>query len=375
MKRIYLNNAATSFPKPPEVINAVEKYLTNFPYNGRRGDADGNDLLLDCRKKVALFFGITNYNDLIFSSGATESLNLVIKGLPLNGKHVVTTSIEHNSVIRPLKALEREGKISLTIVACDHEGNIKLDDIKNAINPKTALLIVSHGSNVTGTCNVLKSMADIAHNAGALFAVDASQTVGVIPINVKSDSIDLLAFTGHKGLFGLQGCGGLYIRDTITLKPLKTGGTGVKSELLTQPQESPILYESGTLNLPGIISMSAGVDFINMNGMQNIQNHHNSLLKSFRASIDTNKKILQHGKSEVLPIASVNIDGMNPEDVCYALSRSFGIEVRSGLHCSPLIHNSLGTYPKGTVRVSLSWFTTQSDIDTTANALHQLSGI
>ncbi len=261
---IYLNNTATSFPKPQEVIEAVNNCISNPPCNNSRSglEKEPDDILYSTRIKLARLFNAPDPSHIIYTSGSTEALNLAIYGIVEDGSHVVSTGIEHNSVIRPLKTLEREGRIAATFVDCNSKSYVSPERIENAITPKTKLIVVNHSSNVTGTILDIKAIAEIAHRHGARIIVDASQTAGALPIDVQGWDIDLLAFTGHKSLFGLMGIGGLYINGDLPLKPLKVGGTGILSEILTQPEGFPIFYEEGTPNLPGIVSIGAGVEFI-----------------------------------------------------------------------------------------------------------------
>ena len=272
---LYLNNAATSYPKPKQVIEAVVCYLKSVPFHASRTgfEIQTEDVITSCRQKLCQLFNAPQPDRMIFTSGSTESLNLAIKGLELNGGHVITTTIEHNSVLRPLFKLEKEGKIRLTIVDCDARGHVDPQKINQAIHPNTKAVVINHSSNVTGTITDIQAISDIAHAHGAVILVDASQSAGCTPIDIKGWDIDLLAFTGHKSLFGLPGIGGLYIKENIKLRPLKVGGTGVRSDLTEQPPESPIYYEAGTLNLPGILALNQGVDFILNTGLKKMEQH------------------------------------------------------------------------------------------------------
>ena len=261
---IYLNNAATSYPKPREVNAAISSYLNEMPFHASRVGFEMQQVNIvdSCRDKLATLFNVENPRQIVFTSGSTESLNLAILGLSFNECHVITTSIEHNSVLRPLKTLEREGVITLSIVACDEAGYVNPQKIAHAIQKNTKLIVVNHSSNVTGTVLDIKTISRIARSHGIVLLVDASQSAGCVPIDVQQWDIDMLAFTGHKSLYGIPGIGGLYIREGIVLNPLKVGGTGVRSDLLYQPEEMPLYYEAGTQNVPGIVSLDAGVAFI-----------------------------------------------------------------------------------------------------------------
>lgn len=363
---IYLNNAATSFPKPKEVQEAVLASFSGPLVSAARTglEREDDDIVYLCRTRLADLFNIDDPLHIVFTSGSTEALNLAIKGLPLEGSHVVTTAIEHNSVIRPLKTLEKEGKITLTFVECDRCGWVEPEQIREAIRDDTRAVIVNHCSNVTGTVLDIESISKIAHSQGAYFVVDASQSAGVVPIDCKGWDIDLLAFTGHKSLYGMQGIGGLYIKEGIELKPLKVGGTGILSEILLQPDGLPIHYEAGTPNTPGIISLYAGVRFILDKGLENILQHKKRLYQILFDELKNVEEIEIYSSTEHTSYSNFcfNIKGMVPEEVGYVLESSFDIIVRTGLHCAPLILKYLGVEPWGTVRASHSYFTTDEDI-------------
>lgn len=366
---IYLNNSATSFPKPKEVIESVTSYLNTIPCNPHRSGnkSVSRNSMEVCRENIALLFNIKDTNRIIFTSGATESLNLAIKGLDLNNKHVITTAIEHNSVLRPLKTLERDNIIDLTIIDCNDEGSINPDSIKKAIKDNTAAIFINHCSNVTGSITDLNAIGNIVKNNNILFIVDASQSAGIIPVDVLNNYIDMLVFTGHKSLYGMQGIGGIYIKENIDLKPLKIGGTGIKSDLLYQPEEMPLYYEAGTPNLPGIISLKSGIDFILATTIKEIYKKSLYFFNKVLKELQTLSNIIVYGPKTITErspsIISFNIKNFSPEEICYILENSFNIIVRSGLHCAPLIHKAIGSYPKGSVRVSWSYFTTEKEID------------
>ena len=374
---IYLNNGATSYPKPQEVTNSVINYMNSLPLSPYRTGFDGGDeeFLLSCRKKLCTLFNVKEPEHIVFTSGATEALNLAIFGLPLKNSHVITTVIEHNSVLRPLKHLEREGFITLSIVDCNENGYVEPSDIEKEIKEYTSVIVVNHCSNVTGEVMNLKSISEIAHNKDIIFIVDASHSAGHIPVDITEWNIDLLAFTGHKALYGLPGTGGLYIKKGLNLKPLKFGGTGIKSELLYQPEGFPLYYESGTQNLPGIVSLNAGLDFILKTGINEIQKKEEALMEKIIFELERIPQVIIYGSSRRTsrgPILSFNIKNMDPDDTGYILEKSFGIIVRSGLHCAPLIHKALGSYPHGSIRVSPSYFTDFHDIDCFIQAIKEI---
>ncbi len=362
---IYLNNTATSFPKPPEVIDAVNECIANPPCNNSRSglEKEPDDVLYSTRIKLAGLFNAEDPSHIIFTSGSTESLNIAIMGLDLEGGHVVSTGIEHNSVVRPLKTLEKMGKIQATFVDCDSRSYVSPERIEQAIRRDTKLVVVNHSSNVTGTILDIKTISEIAHRHGCKIIVDASQTAGNLPIDVTGWNIDFLAFTGHKSLYGIMGIGGLYINGDQPLRPFKVGGTGILSEILYQPEGYPIHYEAGTHPLPGIVSLGAGVDFINKTGMQNIKEHKAKVVKSWMKELGEVPGVKMYYDPEHNSFANFcfNIENFVPEEVGYILESSYDIHVRSGIHCAPLLLEPLGVHPWGTVRASPSWFTTEED--------------
>ncbi len=374
---IYFNNAATSFPKPQCVIDAVKEYLNTAPcHSARTGiDNDSDDIVFSARQKLAELFNAGDPNRIIFTSGSTEALNLAINGIGLdNASHVVTTSIEHNSVIRPLKHLERDTGVELTFVECDSATYVEPQAIESAIKATTKAIVVNHSSNVTGSILDLKEISNIAHKHGLYFIVDASQSAGNLLIDVKGWDIDLLAFTGHKSLYGIQGIGGLYIKEGIDLKPLKVGGTGVKSEVLYQPDGMPLFYEAGTPNMPGIVSLNAGVGYILEKGIDVIRNRKLSLVKRAVEELKDYPEVKTYLRTDKNSYVNFcfNIEGMVPEEVGYALDSSYDITVRTGLHCAPLLLGPLGVHPWGTVRASPSYFTTDEEMDTFINAVKDI---
>lgn len=376
---IYLNNAATSFPKPSTVIQAVTKYLETVPAShGRAGfDVEPEDVVFECRKKLSALLNISEPERLIFTSGATESLNLAIQGLLFDGGHVVTTTTEHNSVIRPLMEMKRAGLITVSLIECDDQGNLDPEDFGTEIKQDTKLIIVNHCSNVTGIVSDIDSIVHIAHEKNVPVLVDASQSVGSIEIDVQKSGVDLLAFTGHKSLFGLPGTGGLYIGQPVTLRPLKFGGTGVKSEMLFQPETLPLLYEAGTANMPGIVSLKAGVEYIEAEGLENIYLKKKKLSEKLSAELweIDNIEVYSGRMGRTNPLCCFNFTGTDPEEAGYIMESAYGILGRTGLHCAPLIHKSLGCYPKGSIRISPSCFNTEEDMNTVIEAVHRISGM
>ncbi len=375
---IYLNNAATTYPKPSNVIAAVDAFVRNMPANSVRSGfgVKQEDVIGACRRKLAELFNAPNPKRIVFTSGSTEALNLAIMGMKFRKAHIITTSSEHNSVYRPLKKLEGEGHITLTIVECDEDGAVSVPGIAAAVQENTRAIVVNHCSNVTGRTAPLKEIGHIAHDHGAVFIVDSSQAAGNVPVDVQRDGIDMMAFTGHKSLYGLPGIGGLYINENFKPEPLKFGGTGVNGELLTQPEEMPMYYEAGTQNKMGIAALNAGLDFIAQTGFQTIANRKKELTaKVINAFREIPNLILYGHKNERFDTSVVcfNIEGTAPSEVGYMLGESFDIVARAGLHCAPLIHKNLGSYPAGNVRVSPSYFTTDEEIERLIEAVIQIS--
>lgn len=373
---LYFNNAATSYPKPPQVHRAVANVLHTIPlHHARLGFGHNNsDVLVECRRCIASLLGANNPNTIAFSSGATASLNMALRGLPLQGTHVVTTAIEHNSVLRPLKTLEREGVLALTIVPCTPTGEVTPQAIEEAITAQTSAVVVSHCSNVTGVASDIQAIGHIAQQKGVFFVVDAAQSAGVLPIDVEAMNIDVLAFAGHKSLYGIQGIGGAYVRESLPLHPLLVGGTGVRSDYLYQPETIPMRYEAGTPNTPGIASLLAGTTYVLERGIDTQHQYLCTLCSHFHtelSDIDILQPVLGAEMQKQSAIFSFTINGIEPSDVGYMLEQSFGIIVRSGLHCAPLIHQYLGT-PDGVVRISPSGFTSYNEVEQCIRALREI---
>lgn len=375
---IYLNNSATSYPKPANVLNKITEIINNPPFDNLRGGLSLHsvDFVSECRKNLAKLFNIKNYNRIILNSGSTESLNTIIFGLDLNGCHVITTATEHNSVLRPLFHLKEKNIIELTIIPCDENGYVYAKDIESAIKENTKLIIVNHVSNVTGSVQNIKEISTIAHKNNILICIDASQSAGSEEINVEDDEIDILVFTGHKSLFGLQGIGGFYLKEFIELHPLKVGGTGIKSNILTQPKEMPTYYEAGTQNMTGIASLNEGVKFIFKTDIEKIKQKKTLLIDKLYQSINLLPNIIIYSKQALnngSTILTFNIKSVDSEDTNYILENSFDIITRAGLHCAPLIHKYIKTPSYGNVRISPSYFTTDEEIDILTDAIIQIT--
>lgn len=375
---IYLDNAATTFPKPRQVYEAVLDCMENYGANpGRAGHKlamrAGREIY-ECRENIAKLLNVSNPMSIVFTHNATDSLNLAIKGVVKSGDHIITTSIEHNSVIRPIKALEKNG-VENTIVKCDKYGHLDPNDIKKAIKPNTKLIVTTHASNVCGTIVDIESVGNIAKENNVLYLVDASQTLGVYDIDIQKINVDMIAAPGHKCLLGPQGTGMLYIRDGLEVNILKEGGTGSNSEDLFQPNMMPDRYESGTHNTPGIAGLNAGVKFILDTGIDKIRKHEEELCEYMLTKLTEVPNIKIYGpldSKKRAAVISINIGDIDSGEITFILDDMYEIATRSGIHCSPLAHKTLGTLRQGTVRFSLGYFNTKDDIDKAVEALKEI---
>lgn len=380
MKYIYLDNASTTFPKAPNVANAMSDYLTNYGININRGSYalayDVEDIIYTTRQRLNNVFNSHDPSHVIFTQNVTMSLNMVIKGLLKSGDHVLVSTMEHNAVMRPLTQLLDNG-ITFDVIPCDVTGSIEIDAIESLIRPNTVAIIINHASNVCGTIQPIQSIGALCKAHNLHFIVDAAQTAGVIPINVKACHIDALCFTGHKGLLGPQGIGGIILTKEIaqTLTPLIAGGTGSFSHLETMPTHMPDAFEAGTLNLPGIIGLNEGLSYIEAVGMKNIHNHELALTKTFLECLRSITGINIIGKQDIqdrTAVVSITIDGMDPASIAYELESTYHIMTRVGLHCAPRAHQTLGTYPEGTVRFSFGYTNTHENVEVTLSALNRI---
>ena len=380
MDYIYLDNASTSFPKAPTVATAMSDYITNRGININRGSYalayDVEDIIYTTRQRLNTLFNGHDPSHVIFTQNVTMSLNMVIKGLLKSGDHVLVSSMEHNAVMRPLTQLLDKG-ITFDIIPCDKMGSIQLESMDNLIRPNTVALIINHASNVCGTIQPLESIGPICKTHNLQFIVDAAQTAGVIPIDVKACHIDALCFTGHKGLLGPQGIGGIILTKEMAqnLTPLIAGGTGSFSHLETMPTHMPDAFEAGTLNLPGIIGLNEGLAYIESQGMDNIHNHELALTQAFLEGLQSIDGINIVGKQNIqdrTAVVSITIDGMDPASIAYELESTYHIMTRVGLHCAPRAHRTLGTYPEGTVRFSFGYANTHKDVESALSALHRI---
>ena len=376
---IYLDNAATSFPKPAEVIDAVAETLRLNAANPGRGghqmSLQAGRLVLECRETIAHFFGIGNASRIAFTANATEAINLGLFGALLPGDRVVTTSMEHNAVVRPLRALNDLGVI-VDRVRADARGVVDPSAIRQACATGTRMLVMTHCSNVTGTLQAIEQIGPWCRSNGILFMVDAAQSAGIFPIDVEAMAIDLLAVPGHKSLFGPTGTGFLYVREGLDLRPLLYGGTGNFSQSATQPAEMPERLESGTLNTVGLAGLKAGVEFIESVGFDQVRAHEKQLLARLIDGLSGIDGVVLYG-----PLGcethggalSFNIKNIDPALLGFRLDREYGICCRVGLHCAPEAHGTIGTLPEGTIRLSPGYFNTLDEIDLTLSAIREIA--
>ncbi|MCC3376780.1 aminotransferase class V-fold PLP-dependent enzyme [Cohnella sp. REN36] len=376
---VYLDHAATSWPKPPTVLEAMERCMREAAANPGRGSHEmavrASRVLFEGRKALARLFRIPNPNDIAFTLNTTHGLNMAIQGLLKPGDHAISTSVEHNSVRRPLEALKRRLGIEVTYVSTDERGVLDPAALREAIRPTTKLIAATHSSNLLGTILPIGDIGEIAKKAGARLLVDAAQSAGVLDIDVNAMNVDLLAFPGHKGLLGPQGTGGLYIHPDLDLEPLLYGGTGSRSEDPDQPAVRPDRYEAGTPNTVGIAGLTAGVKFVLSETVQRIHAKELALTRQLMAGLSElpGLRILGPDSSvERTAIVSFVMEGIDPSETAFLLDRQFGIAVRSGFHCTPLGHESARTLETGAVRASAGYFTQESDIVSLIAAVREI---
>ena len=375
---IYLDSSATSFLKPPQVAEAVFRSFNTIGNAGRGAHAptlNASRLIYDTREKLAALFGTPDPSRIAFTCNATEALNIAIHGAIHPGEHVITPACEHNSVLRPLYLKEKEGT-ELTIIPADKKGRIRYDLLESSVKSNTSAIVLTHASNLSGNVTDLAFVSNFAKKHGLLLIVDASQTAGSLPINVVKMGIDILCFTGHKGLFGPQGTGGLYVREGLTLSPLKSGGSGIHSFDRQHPTDMPTALEAGTLNGHGIAGLNAGLDYILSTGVKNIHAKEISLSRRFVNGISDISDLKLYGDIDAplrTPIISLNIGNMSSASVSDILWEDYEICVRAGAHCAPLMHKTFGTEKQGAVRFSFSCFNTEAEIDTAIRAMHEIA--
>ena len=373
---IYLNNGATTWPKPPGVMEEVNRSLAlPFSEEGRSTLGGQRDYPRETRELLAAFFRAGPPEHFIFTQNATDALNTAIHGfLHHLGEpcHVITTELEHNSVLRPLRTLERERRISLTVVPFTGPGYVTRDAVAEAIHEDTRLAVMTHGSNVLGTVQDIGEIGDLLRSEGVFFIVDGAQTAGLIPVDLGSLPADVFAFTGHKALFGIPGIGGFSIRDPARVDPVRQGGTGANSGYPFQEEGMPERFEAGTHNYPGIASLHAGIRFIQERGIGNIARETMEMTRFLITSLKETGSIVIDNEDPDLPVISFAVKGMEPEKVGFILARIYGIVCRTGLHCAPLVHRRING-GRGSVRLSLSCLNTREECELVAGALAEVA--
>ena len=375
---IYFDNAATTLRKPDCVIQAVVQAMQSFGNSGRGvhgGALSASRIIYDARSALAELFGAESPERIAFTANSTQALNTAIKGVLNPGDHVITTALEHNSVLRPLYELEDQG-VELTILPADSQGNIRYEDFEQEIRPNTKAIVTTHGSNLTGNLLDIAMIGAIARRHGLIYIVDASQTAGVFHIDVQKMGIDILCFTGHKGLLGPQGTGGLYVREGVELRPLLSGGSGVQTYLRSHPPRMPTALEAGTLNGHGIAGLGAAVWHLLEIGTQTVREKERALMTAFYQEVTRIPGITVYGdfrNMDRCAIVSLNVRDYDSGEVSDALSEEYGIATRPGAHCAPLMHRALGTVEQGAVRFSFSHYNTMEEIKIAVSALRELA--
>lgn len=377
---IYLDNAATSWPKPEIVYQTVDRFMRERGGNPGHGShslaMSAKQAVDEARLLTARFIQAPEVERVIFTLNCTDSLNLALKGLLKAGDHVITSALEHNALTRPLRKLERQGIKVSWLEPSPASGVVEPEKIRQAVGPATRLIAMIHASNVDGAVQPVAEYGKLARKYGLILLVDAAQTVGHFPVSVAQDKIDLLAFSGHKGPLGPPGVGVLYMSARVNLDTIREGGTGIASESEYQPEILPNKFESGTLNSPGIAGLAAGLKFINEKGLAEVSAHEKKLVKRLvegLAVIEGVTLLLAPPGTEQAPVISFNLRGYEPGDLGAILDQAFDIKVRTGLHCAPAAHKTLGTFPKGTVRVSPGYFNTEAEIDQTLASISQVA--
>ncbi len=375
---IYLDNAATTLQKPGQVAEAVADAMCSLGNAGRgvhEATLGASRVIFDTRKRLADFFHAESPKQIAFTMNSTESLNTAVKGVLQSGDHVITTELEHNSVLRPLYEMEKKG-VELTVIPSDEKGRIDVQDFERGIRENTRMIVCTHGSNLTGNLVDIAAVGEIARRHQVLFCVDASQTAGVFPIDVQEMQIDILCFTGHKSLLGPQGTGGMYVREGVGVRPLKSGGSGVQTYRKEHPPEMPTALEAGTLNGHGIAGLNAAVAYIQETGMDVIRKREQELMRRFYDGVKEIPGIKIYGDFSVrerCPIVALNLGNFDSSEVSDELFMTYGIATRPGAHCAPLMHKALGTVEQGAVRFSFSHYNTEEEIDAAAAALRELA--
>jgi cysteine desulfurase family protein len=372
---IYLNNAATSWPKPPGVAEAIADALALPPFgSGRTTGTEGRDYVNLARERLADLLGVPEPEHLIFTHNATDSLNMLIPGFlaGVTGRpHVLTTALDHNSVLRPLHEYARAGRIRLDVVPFT-DAYVTPEAVEAAIQPDTKLMVMTHASNVLGSVQNIRAIGELLHDHGIFFVVDGAQTAGHVPVTLRDLPVDAFVFTGHKGLFGIPGTGGFYLQDPDAVEPVRFGGTGTNSVSLFQPREMPDRFESGTHNYPGLAALAAGVAFLEQEGLSAVAEKAKRQTAAIIAGLADAENITIYNKAPDLPIIAVNIQGLDNDTAGFILARAYTIIVRTGLHCAPLVHKAIDD-GRGCIRLSLSYFTRDAECETAVNALLEVA--
>lgn len=375
---IYMDNAATTMRKPQKVIDAVVSAMSSMGNAGRGASEaalSASRIIYDTREGLAKLFGAENARQIAFTSNSTESLNIAIKGILNPGDHVITTVLEHNSVLRPLYEMEKKGT-ELSVIGCNEKGMPDIAAMEAAIKENTRMIICTNGSNLTGNYVDVAVIGKMAHKHGLIFAVDASQTAGVFPIDVQKMDIDILCFTGHKGLLGPQGTGGIYVKEGIQIRPLKTGGSGIQTYSKEHPVQMPTALEAGTLNGHGIAGLHAALGYLEKTGIDNIRKKEEDLMWRFYNGVKDVPGVKIYGdysQKERCAIVTLNIGDYDSSEVSDELLMEYDISTRSGGHCAPLMHEALGTVEQGAVRFSFSHYNTEEEVDTAIRAIRELA--
>ena len=374
---IYLDNAATTIKKPQCVIDAVVNAMSNMGNAGRganEASLDASRIIYDTREQISDLFNLNNPSQVAFTSNSTESLNTAIKGVLSEKDHAITTALEHNSVLRPLYELESKG-MELSIVDCDENGNIDYHDFERLIQKNTKAIVCTHASNLVGNVLDIKKIGKIAKKHNLIFIVDASQSAGVFPIDMEDMNIDILCFTGHKGLLGPQGTGGLCVKEGIKVNPLKVGGSGVNTFSKTHPEEMPTILEAGTLNGHALAGLNAALNYLKEEGIENIQKREEELMFRFYKGIKDIKNIKIYGnfQNKRAAIVAFNVGDIDSSAFSDELSFAYDISTRPGAHCAPLMHKAMNTVEQGAVRFSFSHYNTEEEVDTAIKAVKEIA--
>ncbi|MDO5135025.1 MAG: aminotransferase class V-fold PLP-dependent enzyme [Eubacteriales bacterium] len=377
---IYLDNAATTLTKPPQVIQAVIHAMGHMGNSARGGHQEAlaaSRTIYLAREALAELFGCPLPENVVFTSNSTEALNTAIYGLIEPGSHVITTDLEHNSVLRPLYRMEAERQVSLSFVPADKKGRIRYEDFEALLRPSTRAIVCTHASNLTGQLLDIQRIGDFARKHGLLFILDASQTAGVFPISMTGMGIDVVCFTGHKSLLGPQGTGGMCIRPGLRISPLKVGGSGIRTYDRVHPDSLPVGLEAGTLNGHGIAGLLAGVEFIKDTGLDRIRLHEQDLERRFYQGVSSIPGVTVYGDFSTdhrAPVVALNIWDHDSSQISDELSCTYGIATRPGAHCAPRMHQALGTVEQGAVRFSFSWFNTKEEVLAAVQAVKEMAG-